>query len=322
MPLDRDDSDRSAHDRLRHLHLHSFRRRLDAARRGAARRRSGQSEPRGSRRSPARSARGARTRRPSRTIQTTLAPASVFTAAAGTRITGFGGAPTPRRCAPNRARENPPSRPSPGGCAGRGRGSRPSPAPSRAGGRPSGRPAAPSPRNAVSGYASSVMRAGAPPRMRAMYASLTSTSTSSVVQVGHRHDGAARQPAADRRRDDLADLGVLAQHRAGERRADDRCCRCSPAAMRSPASADSLPRLRPRSARASPCAARLVAASSSCCERRFGIAASRISRDAVRVAHELIAIRPRFDDARVGGRDVRLRLRRRRPGSRRCRAAR
>jgi hypothetical protein len=30
------------------------------------------------------------------------------------------------------------------------------------------------------------------------------------LEVGHRDDGAAREPAADGRRDDLADLGVLA----------------------------------------------------------------------------------------------------------------
>ena len=47
-------------------------------------------------------------------------------------------------------------------------------------------------------------------------------------EIGHRHHGAAREPAAHRRRDDLADLRVLAQHGAGERRADDRVLVASP----------------------------------------------------------------------------------------------
>ena len=102
-----------------------------------------------------------------------------------------------------------------------------------------------------------------------MYASFTSTSTSSEREIGHRHHGAAGEPAAHRRRHHLADLGLLPEHGAGERA---RGCRCSRAWPRRSGARPRRPRPAPRPtpARAAAWSARLRALSESCAETSSG----------------------------------------------------
>ena len=140
-------------------------------------------------------------------------------------------------------------------------------------------------------------------------------------EVGHRHDRAAREPAAHRRRHHLADLGFLPEHGAGERRADVRVLERRLARSGAPPAAASTRAWADRAARVPPASARLGAISASCSETARDCCAVDLG-DAAGVARASGRARRRLDELRAGAGEVRLAPARRRPRSRRCRAGR
>ena len=116
-----------------------------------------------------------------------------------------------------------------------------------------------SPRNEVSGYASSVIFAG-PLFPHSRDVRLVDVDLDlERREIGHRHHRAAGQAAAHRRCHDLADLGLLAEHGAGERRADHRVLQVGPGEAEA-----GLRRLRCRASDASTRAAAWAARLSTC----------------------------------------------------------